>query len=50
MGTEVLKEQYNILMNEQKAKLEKLRQKKLSAKSVASDTVNIKIFRSFNIV
>jgi hypothetical protein len=28
MGTELLKEQYNLLVNEQKSKLEKLREKK----------------------
>ena len=29
MGTELLKEQYNLMLNEQKTKLERLRQKKL---------------------
>ncbi len=39
MGTEILKEQFNLLMNEQKSKLEKLRRKKQSAKNSPSDTV-----------
>ena len=37
MGTELLKEQYNLILNDQKTKLEKLKQKKLM-----SQTKNVK--------
>ena len=33
MGTELLKEQYNLILNDQKNKLEKLKQKKLMNQS-----------------
>ena len=44
MGTELLKEQYNLMINDQKNKLEKLKQKKLMNHS---KNVNI-TFLKFN--
>lgn len=39
MGTEILKEQYDLLMSEQKAKLDNLRKKKQQQQSVGKDLV-----------
>lgn len=41
MGTELLKEQYNILLNDQKNKLQKLKQKKLSGQQKKDKNVTV---------
>ena len=41
MGTELLKEQYNLLLNDQKNKLQKLREKKQLANQQANYNVII---------
>ena len=48
MGTELLKEQYNLLLNDQKNKLEKLKQKKLQAQSKIVNFGKILDLRQFN--
>ena len=43
MGTELLKEQYNLILNDQKSKLEKLKQKKLMNQSKNVNIYNFKL-------
>lgn len=43
MGTEILKEQYNLLLNEQKSKLEKLKQRKQNQQQM-SQQMNVRYY------